>query len=59
MFKPVHTFHLGVWFDSVQAGAANGCVGGPTPFNGDHTAGVQVLNTGTFNDRFGPLRQID
>lgn len=59
VFKPVHTFHLGVWFDSVQAGAANGCAGGPTPFNGDHTAGVQVLNTGTFPDRFGPLRQID
>jgi hypothetical protein len=59
VFKPVHTFHLGVWFDSVQAGAANGCRGGPTPFNGDHTAGVQVLNTGTFPDNFGPLRRID
>jgi len=59
IFKPVHTFHLGVWFDSVEAGAANGCVGGPTPFNGDHTAGVQVLNTGTFPDKHGPLRQIN
>ena len=58
-FKPVHTFHLGIWFDSVAAGAANGCPGGPTPFNGDHTAGVQVLNTGGFPDRFGPLRHID
>jgi hypothetical protein len=59
VFKPVHTFHLGIWFDSVRAGADNGCVGGPTPFNGDHTAGVQVLNTGTFPNKFGPLRKID
>jgi hypothetical protein len=59
VFKPVHTFHLGIWFDSVEAGAANGCVGGPTPFNGDHTAGIQVLNTGNFRDKQGPLRQID
>lgn len=58
-FAPVHTFHLGIWFDSVEAGAANGCVGGPTPFNGDHTAGIQVLNTGQFDDRNGPLRRID
>lgn len=59
MFKPVHTFHLGIWFDSVAAGASNGCAGGPTPFNGDHTAGVQVLNTGTFDNKNGPLGQID
>jgi hypothetical protein len=59
VFKPVHTFHLGIWFDSVEAGAANGCVGGPTPFNGDHTAGVQVLNTGTFGNKVGPLSKIN
>lgn len=59
VFKPVHTFHLGIWFDSVRAGAANGCPGGPTPFNGDHTAGIQVLNTGNFPNLQGPLRQID
>src|SRR5829696_1350405 len=57
-FKPVHTYHLGIWFDSVEAGASAGCPGGPTVFNGDHTAGVQVLNTGTFEDDEGPLLQI-
>src|SRR5262249_10337684 len=41
---PVHTFHLGLWFNSPDDGAKAGCRGGPTPFNGDHTAGVQVLN---------------
>jgi hypothetical protein len=29
-----------------------------TPFNGDHTAGVQVLNTSNFPDLAGPLRQL-
>ena len=59
VFPPVHTFHLGIWFDSVEAGAENGCIGGPTPFNGDHTAGVQVLNTGTFPNKAGPLSKIN
>jgi len=59
IFAPVHTFHLGIWFNSVADGAANGCAGGPTPFNGDHTAGIQVLNTGGFDDGHGPLRKID
>lgn len=58
-FDSVHTYHLGLWFDSVEAGAAVGCPGGPTPFNGDHTAGVQVLNTGNFPNRAGPLAEID
>jgi hypothetical protein len=58
-FAPVQTFHVGVWFNSVADGAANGCAGGPTPFNGDHTAGIQVLNTGQFDDAHGPLRRIE
>src|SRR5262249_27225890 len=52
---PVHTFHLGLWFNSPADGAQAGCPGGPTPFNGDHTAGVQVLNTANFPDLAGPL----
>ena len=55
---PVHTYHLGLWFndpkDVVKAG-------GPptvTPFNGEHNAGVQVLNTGGFPDLEGPLKKI-
>jgi hypothetical protein len=37
---------------------AAGCPGATTPFNGDHTAGVQVLNTSNFPDDQGPLRQL-
>jgi len=29
-----------------------------TPFNGEHDAGVQVLNTSNFGKRNGPLRDI-
>ena len=58
-FKPVHTYHLGIWFDSVEAAVANGCPAVQTPFNGDHTAGPQVLNTGNFPNRKGPLLRID
>jgi hypothetical protein len=55
---PVHAFHLGLWFDSPEAAAKAHCPTAVTPFNGDHTAGVQVLNTGGFPDDQGPLRQI-
>jgi hypothetical protein len=55
---PVHTFHLGLWFndpaDSVKAGCANAV----TPFNGDHNAGPQVLSTKNFKDDQGPLRML-
>lgn len=59
VFKPVHTFHLGLWFNSPAEAKRAGCPDFTTPFNGDHTAGVQVLNTGNFGDKQGPLRQID
>jgi hypothetical protein len=58
-FQPVHTYHLGIWFDSVEAAKDNGCPATQTPFNGDHTAGPQVLNTGNFPDDEGPLSRID
>ena len=58
-FAPVHTYHLGIWFDSVEAAVANGCPAIETPFNGDHTAGPQVLNTGNFPDNAGPLARVD
>jgi hypothetical protein len=54
--KPVHMFHLGVWFNKPADAVAAGCPGTVTPFNGDHTAGVQVLNTSNFADKSGPLR---
>jgi len=58
--EPIHTYHLGLWFNSPQD-AHN--AGGPptvTRFNGEHNAGVQVLNTQTadFPDDFGPLRHV-
>jgi hypothetical protein len=57
-FRPIHTYHLGLWFNSpVDAGNA-GCPTAETPFNGEHTAGIQVLNTNNFPLEDGPLRQI-
>jgi hypothetical protein len=55
---PVHLFHLGMWFDSVAEASAAGCPTGQTPFNGDHTAGIQVMNTTDFPDGDGPIGQF-
>lgn len=55
---PVHTFHLGLWFNSPEDAVAAGCSDAVTPFNGDHTAGIQVLSTRNFADDMGPLRQL-
>jgi hypothetical protein len=52
---PVHTFHLGIWFNSPADAAAEGCPGAVTPFNGEHNAGVQLFNTASFPDTEGPL----
>lgn len=54
--QPIHTFHLGLWFNAPEDAAAAGCSANVTPFNGDHHAGIQVLNTGSFPDDRGPLR---
>jgi hypothetical protein len=55
---PIHTYHLGLWFNSPADAADIKCPGSTTPFNGDHTAGIQVLNTGGFPDDQGPLRSF-
>jgi hypothetical protein len=55
---PVHQYHLGLWFNSPADAVAAGCPGTVTPFNGDHTAGVQALSTRQFRDDRGPLRRI-
>ena len=55
---PVHTFHLGLWFDSPQDAVKAGCPGDVTPFNGEHDAGIQVLNTSNFLDLEGPLLNV-
>jgi len=53
--NPVHTFHLGLWFNSPADAANAGCPADVTPFNGEHNAGIQVLNTSNFPDLQGPL----
>jgi len=54
---PIHTFHIGLWFGSPEAAVAAGCPNAQTPFNGDHTAGIQVLSTRNFTAN-GPLRSL-
>ena len=53
--NPVQMYHLGLWFDSAADAAKAGCPATQTPFNGEHNAGIQVLNTATSPDLKGPL----
>lgn len=41
--EPIHTYHLGLWFNSPQDAQKAGGPGTVTRFNGEHNAGVQVL----------------
>ena len=56
--NPVQTYHLGLWFNNPQDVVKAGGPNTVTPFNGEHDAGVQVLNTGEFPDQAGPLSKI-
>ncbi len=51
----VHTFHLGLWFNTPADALKAGCPGDVTPFNGEHSAGIQVLSTRNFPAEQGPL----
>jgi len=55
---PVHTFHVGLWFNSPAQALAAGCPNTVTPFNGEHHAGIQALATNQFGNASGPLRQL-
>jgi hypothetical protein len=59
---PVHQYHIGVWFDSPDTAKKAGCPAATatlvTPFNGDHTAGIQAFNTSEFLPLDGPLGRI-
>jgi hypothetical protein len=55
---PIHTFHVGLWFGTPEVAVAAGCPDTVTPFNGDHTAGIQVLSTRNFLAASGPLRSL-
>jgi hypothetical protein len=57
--QPVHLYHLGLWFNDPKDATKAGALGTVTPFNGEHNAGVQVLNTSNFPDDFGPLRHVN
>lgn len=56
---PIQMYHLGIWFNSPSDAVAAGCPGATTPFNGEHNAGVQVLNTSNFDALSGPLLKIN
>ena len=56
--NPLQMYHLGLWFNSPTDAQAAGCPGTVTPFNGEHNAGIQVLNTSNFPEDAGPLRQV-
>ena len=57
-FAPVHTYHVGFWFNSPDDAVKAGCPGTVTPFNGEHTAGIQAMSTRNFPDLAGPLAQL-
>jgi hypothetical protein len=56
---PVQIYHLGLWFNSPADAQSVGCPGTVTPFNGEHKAGIQVLNTSNFPNDHWPLRQLE
>jgi hypothetical protein len=47
-------YHLGLWFNSPADAQKATCPGATTPFNGEHDAGIQVLNTSNFPVLSGP-----
>ena len=55
---PVQTDHLGMWFADPADAVKAGCPGNVTPFDGDHNAGIQVLNTSNFPINKGPLLNL-
>jgi hypothetical protein len=56
--NPVQLYHLGLWFNDPQDAKNAGGPDAVTPFNGEHNAGVQILDTSNFPDDFGPLRSV-
>jgi hypothetical protein len=59
MTSPIQMYHLGLWFDSSNDAQKAGCPSTVTPFNGEHNAGIQVLNTSNFPDLSGPLLNVE
>ncbi len=57
-FGPIHTYHLGLWFNSPADAGKAGCPTTVTPFNGEHNAGIQAMSTRQAPDDHGPLRDV-
>jgi len=55
---PVQLDHLGMWFADPADAVRAGCPDTVTPFDGDHAAGIQVLNTSNFSNGRGPLLRL-
>jgi hypothetical protein len=55
---PVHTYHVGLWFNSPTDAGNAGCPATMTPFNGEHNAGIQALTSNGFAKDKGPLRSL-
>jgi hypothetical protein len=49
---------VGLWFGTPEVAAAARCPTTVTPFNGDHTAGIQVLSTRDVGNTTDPLRSL-
>jgi len=56
---PVQIYHLGIWFANPADSSNTGCGDAVTTFDGDHQAGIQVLNTSNFPDGHGPLLNLE
>jgi hypothetical protein len=56
---PIEIYHMGIWFADPKDAVKGGCPDTVTPFDGDHEAGIQVLNTSNFPDDKGPLLQLE
>lgn len=55
---PTALSHVGIWFADPLDATNAGCANTTTPFDGDHNAGIQVLNTSNFAVDQGPLLRI-
>jgi hypothetical protein len=55
---PIHTYHVGLWFNSPAAAANAGCPNTVTPLNSEHNAGIQAISTRNFGNLNGPLRRL-
>ena len=55
--NPVHTFHVGLWFQNAAAAEVAGCPATVTPFAARHQGGIQALKTQDVGGR-GPLAQV-